>query len=51
MGKKQVNVTEPRIYKDWGEAMIEFSDVDYPDAEAIAFVRDNQNSHSPASSL
>jgi len=48
-GKRHVKVTDQRTRKDWAQAMLELSDIYYPQAEKIVVVLDNLNTHSPAS--
>jgi hypothetical protein len=48
-GKRRVKVTERRTKKDWAGCVREMVDEMYPDAERIALVMDNLNTHTPAS--
>ena len=48
-GQRWVDVTERRTKADWAQQIKELVDVRYPDAEHIALVMDNLNTHSPAS--
>ena len=49
VGKRWVEVTEHRTKVDWAEQIKELVDVRYPQAERIALVCDNLNTHTPAS--
>jgi len=48
-GWRQVRLSERRTRIDWGHCVQELSAVHYPDAERIVLVRDQLNTHSPAS--
>ena len=48
-GWREVRVTERRTGTDWAEAMRELANQHYPTAERITVVRDNLNTHRPAS--
>lgn len=48
-GKRWVDVTERRTKVDWAHQVRELVDERYPEAERIALVMDNLNTHSPAS--
>jgi hypothetical protein len=45
---RQVKVTDHRTARDWAECMRDLVDVHFPDAERIAVVQDNLNTHTPA---
>jgi len=47
-GQRHVKVTDTRTRLDWAEAMRELSDDIHPEAEKIAVVLDNLNTHTPA---
>ncbi len=49
VGKRWVEVTEHRTKVDWAQQIKELVDVRYPQAERIALVCDNLNTHTPAS--
>ncbi len=49
LGQRWVKVTERRTACVWAEAMREFADTYYPEAEKIVVVMDNLNTHSPVS--
>ncbi len=48
-GKRWVDVTEHRTKVDWAHQIKELVDERYPEAERIALVMDNLNTHRPAS--
>jgi hypothetical protein len=48
-GRRWVDVTEHRTKADWAHRIKDLVDVRHPDAERIAPVVDNLNTHSPAS--
>jgi hypothetical protein len=48
-GQRNVEVSERRTKKDYAERLRKLSDEIYPYAEIIVLVRDNLNTHSPAS--
>jgi DDE superfamily endonuclease len=48
-GRRWVDVTEQRTKVDWAHQIKELVDVRYPEAERIALVMDNLNTHTPAS--
>ena len=47
-GQRWVDVTEHRTKADWAYQIKQLIDVRYPDAEGIALVMDNLNTHTPA---
>jgi hypothetical protein len=47
-GKRKVRVTERRTATDFAECLRQIVEEDYPDAEAVALVTDNLNTHTPA---
>jgi len=47
-GWRHVLVSERRTRVDWAHCVKEVVDVHYPDAEKIALVQDNLNTHTPA---
>ena len=47
-GRRWVDVTERRTKADWAHQIQQLVDVRYPDAEGIALVMDNLNTHTPA---
>jgi hypothetical protein len=47
-GRRWVDVTERRTKADWAHQIKHLIDVRYPDAEGIALVMDNLNTHTPA---
>jgi hypothetical protein len=47
-GRRWVDVTERRTKVDWAHQIQHLVDVRYPDAERIALVMDNLNTHTPA---
>ena len=49
LGWRQVKVTDHRTRIDFAQVMRELVDVYFPDAERIALVLDNLNTHDPAS--
>jgi len=49
LGQRSVKVTQQRTARVWAEAMCEFADTVYPEAEKIIVVLDNLNTHSPVS--
>lgn len=49
LGWRQVKVTDHRTRIDFAQVMRELVDVYFPDAECIALVLDNLNTHDPAS--
>ncbi len=48
-GRRWVDVTERRTKMDWAHQIKELVDERYPEAEQIALVMDNLNTHTPAS--
>ena len=48
-GQRDVEVTDRRTKKDYGQCLRKIADEMYPEAEAIVLVQDNLNTHSPAS--
>ena len=48
-GWRHVTVTDRRTRQDWARCIKDLVDVRYPDAERIASVMDNLNTHSPIS--
>lgn len=48
-GRRQGKVTDQRTSRDWAELMRELVDEHYPQAEVIALVLDNLNTHTTAS--
>jgi hypothetical protein len=48
-GQRDVEVTDRRTKKDYAQCLRKLSDEIYPYAEIIVLVRDNLNTHSPAS--
>lgn len=48
-GNRHVSVREHRTAVDWAEEIKYLCDIMYPDAEKIALVMDNLNTHRPAS--
>ena len=48
-GWRDVMVSQRRTRIDWAHCVKELVDVHYPDAEQIALVQDNLNTHTPAS--
>jgi hypothetical protein len=48
-GRREVEVTERRTRKDYGECLRQLSDEVYSEAKKIVVVQDNLNTHSPAS--
>jgi transposase len=47
--RRWVDVTERRTKRDWAHQIKELVDERYPEAERIALVMDNLNTHTPAS--
>ncbi len=45
---RHVKVTERRTSRDWAQCMKDLVDIHFPDAETIAIVMDNLNTHTPA---
>lgn len=48
-GWRHVKVTDRRTALDYAQVLKELADVHFPDAEAIALIQDNLNTHTPAS--
>jgi len=48
-GQRDVEVTDRRTKKDYGQCLRKIADEMYPDAEVIVLVQDNLNTHSPSS--
>lgn len=48
-GKRQVRVTAQRCKEDWAWALRDVMETTYAQAERIVLVRDNLNTHTPAS--
>jgi transposase len=48
-GRREVEVTQRRTRKDYGECLRQLSDEVYSEAKKIVVVQDNLNTHSPAS--
>ena len=46
---RKVNVRERKTMIDWAHEVKELLDVDYPEAEKVALIMDNLNTHKPAS--
>jgi hypothetical protein len=49
LGQRQVTVTTQRTAVDWAHAIRDLVDGAFPEAERIVLVRDNLNTHDPAS--
>ena len=48
-GWRRAEVTDRRTKCDWGRAVKQLVEQDYPDRERIVLVMDNLNTHHPAS--